>query len=135
MSTIPTMATMDMPKWTDRLMKTFDNRIILTSSDKNQLKNQLIYLNYLNNTKNIIKSIVHMPTRIHTITVLKSPHVFKKAKDSYHCKLNKVIICLGDVDFTNKMVLQFISNVPKTITVKMVTKQRMVDPLKVHPPM
>jgi ribosomal protein S10 len=68
---------------------------------------------------NINSSIFYLPSSERKITLLKSPHVYKKAKEQFRVATYKVVI---SVEITNNLSLNQIGslliNKPKAVFVK-----------------
>jgi len=70
---------------------------------------------------NINTKIVYMPKVIKRITFLKSPHVFKKAKEHFQLtKKSAVLFC--DVNFHN--LKPFLLNRPNSVKIKIFYEKR-----------
>jgi ribosomal protein S10 len=70
---------------------------------------------------NIRTKLVFLPKTIKRLTFLKSPHVFKKAKEHFEIRKYKVlIICNSSM---NKLKT-FLLNRPNTVRIKMVCEKR-----------
>ena len=64
-----------------------------------------------------------LPAKKTSITLLKSPHVYKKSKEQYLLKKYRVVI-LGPASSFNKNVLKFLLlNKPKSIVLKFVLER------------
>lgn len=57
--------------------------------------------------KNIKIVVQYMPTKIHRISLLRSPHVYKKSKDHFEAKIFQAVIIVKDTDLN---ILKFILN-------------------------
>lgn len=89
-------------------------QLILKSYDKDILK---IYSNYLltDNSFFYKNRQVRLPKIKKKITLLRSPHVFKKSKDHYQQVIHTIIISLDK----NVNLLNIIKNVPKSVFLKL----------------
>lgn len=69
-----------------------DKKLILQSYNNNCLQANLLFcLNFLDK-KNLKYKVLFSPTKEKTISLLKSPHVYKKFKEHYIRKTSKAII-------------------------------------------
>jgi len=100
------------------MTKNFNFQLFLNSIDKRSI---LIYQQFLikmfkcNNTK--FKNFFLSKKKKKRITLLKSPHVYKKAREQFQLERYKCIFFLND--FTNtKYIKQLLLNRPKTIKIK-----------------
>lgn len=79
-----------------------------------------IYLNFLKNLLkklNVVYSFTNLPLKTKKITLLKSPHVHKKAREQFEIQKVKKLISIKD--FTKFKYLLFIFlNKPKFIKIK-----------------
>jgi ribosomal protein S10 len=83
------------------------------------LNSYVIYLNKIFLDLNLFISIYHLPLKEKKITLLKSPHVFKKAKEQFKFSTYKCVITIKSDELNNyksKLFLAFL-NKPKTINV------------------
>jgi ribosomal protein S10 len=99
------------------MTKNFNFQLFLNSIDKRSI---LIYQRFLikmfkcNNTN--FKTFF-LPKKKKRITLLKSPHVYKKAREQFQLERFKCIFFLKN--FTNtKYIKQLLLNRPKTIKIK-----------------
>lgn len=79
-----------------------------------------LYLKYLKvffNTLNIKSSLFILPLQFKRMTLLKSPHVNKKAKEQFEVRYYQVIIILKQ-PFSLKFLQYLIINKPKSIQIK-----------------
>ena len=78
-----------------------------------------IYISYLikNSFKSTNLQVVNLPNKIKKITLLKSPHVFKKSKDHYQETLYTTVLFMKCSDSLS--ILNIIKNVPKTISIRL----------------
>lgn len=72
---------------------------------------------------NIDSRIIHLPKKIKRITLLKSPHVFKKAKEHFQLKKNKIVIFCSLNIYKLK---SFLINRPNTIKIKVSYEQEKI---------
>ena len=95
-------------------------QIIIKSSCNYTLKTYVSYLELLFKQLNINTSIFFLPASERKITLLKSPHVYKKAKEQFKVNSYKVTISLEELNnqqTLNKLV-PFLINKPKAIFIK-----------------
>ena len=84
-----------------------------------KLDNLNIYINFLEKLLKISKicySKISIPTKIKRITILKSPHVFKKAREQFELKIytkNIIIKNIENVNFLKNLLI----NKPKFINI------------------
>jgi len=94
-------------------------QIIIKSSCNYTLKTYVSYLELLFKKLNLDTSIFFLPTSERKITLLKSPHVYKKAKEQFKVSTYKVVISLN---ITNSIILNkigfFLINKPKAVFIK-----------------
>ena len=83
-----------------------------------------LYKNFLNNIfkkLNIKYNICHLPITKKRITLLKSPHVNKTAREQFEIKNYKAVLNINTL--LEPIILKFILlNKPKTVTVNIKTK-------------
>jgi ribosomal protein S10 len=75
-----------------------------------------LYFNYLRKffkTKKVQFSIISLPTRTKKITLLKSPHVFKKAKEHFENRTYKKVIVVDNININ--ILKTILMNRPKTL--------------------
>lgn len=77
------------------------------------------YIAYLQQSKNNSFAIVNLPRRIKKITLLRSPHVYKKAKVQYQETIYTTVLTF---DNTNSILglNSIVQNLPKAISLKIV---------------
>lgn len=100
-------------------------QIIITGCCQLTLKSYVLFLQNNFNKKSfknlhVKYSTVFLPKTVQKITLLKSPHVNKKAKEQFQISIYKVVITLNDVAFDAFLnyFSFFILNKPKTIKIK-----------------
>jgi len=91
--------------------------LLYTSLTKKSLHNYTNYLSSLLKKFNINFTIVSLPLKIKTKTLLKSPHVTKKAKESFELTFFKIIV---RIKFDNKLIKILRTNLPNTMHLKCV---------------
>lgn len=90
-------------------------KIIIKSDNKNLLECYIKYLMIAIKVKNI--SIVWLPKTIKKITLLKSPHVYKKTKAQYQQVTYKCFVEIKEDIFYSKLIF-VLKNIPKSIAFK-----------------
>ena len=63
----------------------------------------------------ITYTYITLPTRIKYVTVLKSPHVYKKAREQFQLKIFKVVFKLSNYKINNQLLKYFYLNKPNYI--------------------
>jgi len=94
-------------------------QIVLKSPCVKTLNAYIVYLKKIFSDLNVFFSIYYLPLKEKKITVLKSPHVFKKAKEQFKFSTYKCVIAIEGNELynhKNKLFLAFL-NKPKTINV------------------
>lgn len=89
--------------------------LFYTSLTKKSLDNYKNYLITILKKFNIDFKIVGLPQKRKKRTLLKSPHVTKKAKESFELNFFRFVII---INFNNKLLKILRSNVPNTIHLK-----------------
>ena len=89
--------------------------LFYTSLTKKSLSNYKNYISTILKKFNIVFKIVSLPLKKKKKTLLKSPHVTKKAKESFELTLFRFVII---VKFNNKLLKILRSNVPNTMYLK-----------------
>lgn len=93
-------------------------KLILTSSSQKALNVYIKYLKLIFKSWNIRLSVSSFPIKIKRISLLKSPHVNKKAKEHFEIRNYRFVIYFKtslDMD----CLIALISNKSKTINVKL----------------
>jgi len=96
-------------------------RLVFTSYDKESLDTYVKMVSLLLTQENIIHdielfSVFSLPIKKEDITVLKSPHVYKKAKDHYFInRYKKVITLIIPLFFIETIITRIVSNLPKSL--------------------
>lgn len=90
----------------------------IKSLDQQSLKLYLIKIHKILKSIGIQYNTFNLPSKRKRITLLKSPHVNKKAREQFEIKKHSVMIqILSQKTFKNK-ILKFLSlNKPKTVTI------------------
>jgi ribosomal protein S10 len=89
--------------------------LFYTSLTKKSLNNYKNYISSVLKKFNIEFKIVSFPLKKKKKTLLKSPHVTKKAKESFELTFFKFVVI---INFNNKLLRILRSNVPNTIHLK-----------------
>jgi ribosomal protein S10 len=89
--------------------------LFYSSLTKKSLHNYKNYLSFLLKKFNIDFKIVSLPLKRKKKTLLKSPHVTKKAKESFELTFFKFVVI---INFNNKLLKILRSNVPNTMHLK-----------------
>ncbi len=80
------------------------------------------YVFYLQKSFNLLKlnsSVFYLPRISKKITLLKSPHVFKKAKEQFELREYKVVIKLDSCELQSLNAIKYVLlNRPKAIQLK-----------------
>jgi len=89
--------------------------LFYTSLTKKSLYNYKNYISLLLKKFNIVFKIISLPSKKKKKTLLKSPHVTKKAKESFELTFFKFVVI---IDFNNELLKILRSNVPNTVHLK-----------------
>jgi len=93
-------------------------KIIFKSLDKKTLVIYLFFIKYLLKKFNITPiSTVHLPTAKRRITLLKSPHVNKKAQEQFEIKVFSKAIIIKNC-FKKNIIKYILINKPKNLKLK-----------------
>jgi ribosomal protein S10 len=93
--------------------------IKIKSSCNYTLKAYTFYLESIFKTLSIDYSIFYLPKEDQKLTLLKSPHVYKKAKEQFKISMYKVTISLESKNSQNlNKLVPFLINKPKAIFIK-----------------
>lgn len=93
--------------------------IKIKSSCNYTLKAYTFYLESIFKTLSIDYSIFYLPKEDQKLTLLKSPHVYKKAKEQFKISTYKVTISLESKNSQNlNKLVPFLINKPKAIFIK-----------------
>jgi ribosomal protein S10 len=93
----------------------------LTSSSKTTLKAYAFFLVYmLENFFNIKYLMVRLPLKKKKITLLKSPHVYKKAKEHFEIHYFKTIFLIKMSDIHIRFIKYLVLNKPKSLNLKLI---------------
>jgi ribosomal protein S10 len=93
-------------------------KIIINSSSKKSLNLYCYFLNFLFKKLNTKKSFFNFPTTKKRITLLKSPHVYKKSKEQFEIKTySSIIIVKCKIEI--KTLKYLLLNKPKSVILKL----------------
>lgn len=95
----------------------------LTSSSKNSLKVYIVFLTYIFNKLKINYSIFNLQKKKRKITLLKSPHVYKKSKEQFEISHFKTIISIKS-NMDSQIIKYLILNKPKSLNIKLKFMER-----------
>lgn len=95
-------------------------QIIIKSSCNYTLKTYIAFINLLFKQLNIKYTTFFLPVTERKITLLKSPHVNKKAKEQFKVSTYKAVLSLNTTDalLCINNFSSFILNKPKSISIK-----------------
>ena len=99
-------------------------KITLNSSSKTSLYLYLKYIKLITKKLKINLVSIAQPTTIKKVTLLKSPHVNKKAKESFEIRNYKFVIYFSSEKAMNSLLLStelqslLVSNRPKSVKLK-----------------
>jgi small subunit ribosomal protein S10 len=95
-------------------------KLIIKSCCKYTLKSYISFLDVTLKHLNSDFSIFFLPTTERKLTLLKSPHVNKKAKEQFKISTHKVVISINNFDTSKftKHISFFILNKPKAVSIK-----------------
>jgi ribosomal protein S10 len=100
------------------MVKSSSNAFLFyTSLTKKSLHNYKNYFSNLLKNFNIFFKFVSLPLKKKKKTLLKSPHVTKKAKESFELTFFKFVVI---INFNNKLLKILRTNVPNTMHLKCV---------------
>ncbi len=95
-------------------------KIRIKSSCNYTLKAYAFYLESVLKNLSLRYSIFYLPKEEQKLTLLKSPHVYKKAKEQFKISIYKVIISIEGLENNqnrNKLI-PFLINKPKAVFIK-----------------
>ncbi len=94
-------------------------KIIIKSLCKHTLSAYLSFIQGILKSSNISYSLIFLPIKEKKITLLKSPHVFKKSKEQFKISTFKALLIIKNFDRNNILDLgYFVINKPKSIFIK-----------------
>lgn len=91
--------------------------VVLKSSNKEVLLTYRKFLTVLFGGENVFNYSVFLPTRVKKITLLKSPHVYKKAKEQFEIRLYTLLLSFS-FKFSKKSLNYLIKNKPVSINIR-----------------
>ena len=86
----------------------------IKSVDKN-IKYYCYFISKLLKNLNIKYNLINLPKKIKRITLLKSPHVNKKAMEHFEIRIYKVLIKISNPNINLKILKLLVLNKPKFI--------------------
>jgi len=93
-------------------------RIKFTAVNYRVLNTYSLFLKKILNKLSISFGYIHLPTKTKRLTVLKSPHVHKKAREQFEIKTyNRLLVIPKKI--TKKHLLFLFTNKPKFITLSL----------------
>lgn len=92
-------------------------QITICSIDKTLLGIYLTFLKNIFKKLNIVYTSTNLPLKIKKITLLKSPHVHKKAREQFEIKKFKKLIIIKNLKLSKYLIFIFL-NKPKFIKIK-----------------
>lgn len=95
------------------------SKLVFTSSSKKSLVKYINLLNIYFQKLNINYSLLYLPVSKKRITLLKSPHVNKKAKEHFEVNTYKIQITLHSF-FEIFLLKSLLVNRPKSIKLKLI---------------
>ncbi len=95
-------------------------KIRIKSSCNYTLKAYSLYLESILKSLSLKYSIFYLPKEEQKLTLLKSPHVYKKAKEQFKIETYKVIISIKGLENNQNLskLVPFLINKPKAIFIK-----------------
>ncbi len=96
-------------------------RLLFTSKHKHLIEIYQKYIDVVFRTKKLILSYktLYLPIKIKKKTVLKSPHVFKKAKSTYEVRFYRKLF-IFPVKFNVTILKYIMQKKPKSIQAKLI---------------
>lgn len=101
-------------------MKNNKLTLVIKSPCISTLKIYIDYLVYNLNSLNLKTTRFFLPKKSKKITLLRSPHVFKKSKEQFKFTFFKVLMQIESLSsvMLNKKVVNILLNRPKSIVIK-----------------
>lgn len=93
-------------------------KLFIKSSSKKSLDLYTFFLKTLFKKTKVSHSIFYLPCKIKKCTLLKSPHVYKKAKEHFELRTYSVIVSFLTLPKVNSIRF-LLSNKPKSINTKL----------------
>ena len=94
-------------------------QITICSIDKTLLGIYLTFLKNIFKKLNIVYTSTNLPLKIKKITLLKSPHVHKKAREQFECKTFTSTIIINNNTLKLGILKFLIINKPKPLKLKL----------------
>lgn len=94
-------------------------RLVIKSNFKRLLEVYVVYLTKLFQLLNLDYKLIGLPIKRKVFTLLKSPHVNKKAKEQFELKTYKKLISIKEF-IPAKTIKEFIKNKPPVVQVKII---------------
>ena len=92
-------------------------QITICSIDKTLLGIYLTFLKNILKKLNVVYTSTNLPLKIKKITLLKSPHVHKKAREQFEIKKFKKLFIIKNLKLSKYLIFIFL-NKPKFIKIK-----------------
>ncbi len=94
--------------------------LLLTSINTKILKLYLIFLKKILKKSNLTFAELNIPTKKHKISLLKSPHVYKKSWEHFQIKKYKKRLILYNIESIkkNNIIFFFLKNKVKNVSLK-----------------
>ena len=92
-------------------------QITICSIDKTLLGIYLTFLKNILKKLNVVYTSTNLPLKIKKITLLKSPHVHKKAREQFEIKKFKKLFIIKNLKLSKYLIFVFL-NKPKFIKIK-----------------
>jgi small subunit ribosomal protein S10 len=93
-------------------------KIVIKSCCSYTLQTYVAFLKLVFKNLNLASSVFFLPTSEKKLTLLKSPHVNKKAKEQFQVSIYKVVISVETSPILKNYFSFFILNKPKVVTIK-----------------
>ena len=100
--------------------------IYLKSIHINSLKLYLNFLKKIFQKLNIISSVVYLPTKKRKITLIKSPHVNKTAREQFELNIYKISINITSLYYDPKFIRFLLLNKSKSIKITIKNKGKII---------
>lgn len=94
-------------------------KIKLKSLNKKMLTNYETMLKGLFQTQHVTFSMFNLPSNKRRITILKSPHVYKKAREQFEIKNYKTIIMVKNLQHSI-LIKKILINKPKGVNISLI---------------
>jgi ribosomal protein S10 len=93
-------------------------KIIISSSSQNSIELYIQFLTLVLNKLNVFYSVFAFPMGVKKIALLKSPHVYKKAKEHFELRSYKFVVSF-DSCINSQTLKILLINKPKSVTLKL----------------